>query len=139
MKTKMKGKTMRCSIICATIVATVLSGCIAIPGKVTDMSKPMEQGKYQKVGDTVASSVYNVSIFGIPLPPIFSDSNSTDEMINNTIHSAQGRLLYHKALEKAPGADALIEYSLDYQFFFCLIGSVTRGTLSGTPVKTTVK
>lgn len=138
MKTKRK-KTMRKPLVATAIMALGMAmiGCISIPGQVTDRSKPVEQGKYTVVGDTVSSSVYNISIFGIiPLPPLFADSNDVGELADNIISSAQGRLLYHKALGKAAGADALIEYSMDHQYFLFPIVIVGRTTLSGTPVKT---
>lgn len=133
---KMK-KIVACTAI--AIVAAAFSGCISVPGQIADRTKPIDQGRYTVVADTVSSSVYNVSILGIPLPPIFADSNDAGEMADNIISSGQGRLLYHKALEKAPDADALIEYSMDNQYGiiplppFIIIG---RTTLSGTPVKT---
>lgn len=119
--------------------AAMTTGCISVPGQIVDRSKPVEQGRYSVVADSASSSVYNISVFWIPLPPIFSDSNSADEMAGNVIASDQGRLLYRKALAKAPGADALIEYSLDTQYGifplppFVIVG---RTTLTGTPVKT---
>lgn len=138
---KERENTMKKLVACTAvaIVAAAFTGCVSVPGQIVDRSKPVEQGQYTVVGDTVSSSVYNVSVFGIPLPPIFADSKGADEMVDNIISSGQGRLLYHKALEKAPGADALIEYSMDNQYGifplppFIFIG---RTTLSGTPVKT---
>ena len=129
---------MKKLLACAAIAAlgTSLTGCLSLPGSIVDRSKPIEQGKYTVVGDTVSSSVYNVSVFFIPLPPIFSDSNDVEEMAGTVIESAQGRLLYHKALGKAPGADGLIEYSLDHQYFLFPFLTIGRTSLSGTPVKT---
>lgn len=135
-KTKMK-KIVACTAV--AIAAAAFTGCVSVPGQIADRTKPIEQGRYTVVGDTVSSSVYNISVLCIPLPPIFADSNDSGEMMDNIIDSGQGRLLYHKALEKAPGADALIEYSMDNQYGifplppFIVIG---RTTLSGTPVKT---
>ena len=130
----MKTRVLACAAVAA--VAMSMTGCVSVPGKVTDMSKPMEQGKYTVVGDTVTSTVYDVSILFIPLPPIFADSNDMSEMAGNVVESAQGRLLYRKALGKAPGADALIEYSMDHQIFLFPLFTIGRTTLSGTPVKT---
>ena len=119
--------------------AVMTTGCVSVPGQIVDKSKPIEQGSYSVVADSASSSVYNISVFWIPLPPIFSDSNSAGEMASNVVASDQGRLLYRKALAKAPGADALIEYSMDTQYGifplppFIIIG---RTTLNGTPVKT---
>lgn len=125
----------------AALVAAVAmtTGCISVPGQIVDRSKPIEQGRYSVVADSASSSVYNISIFWIPLPPIFTDSNTAKEMADNVIASDQGRLLYRKVLAKAPGADALIEYSMDTQYGifplppFIVVG---RTTLTGTPVKT---
>ena len=130
----MRVKVLACAAV--AVVAMLMTGCVSVPGTIVDKSKPIEQGRYSVVGDTVSSSVYNVSIFFIPLPPIFADSNDTTEMAENIIASAQGRLLYRKALGKAAGADALIEYSLDHQYLLFPIVTIGRTTLSGTPVKT---
>ena len=130
----MKAKALACAAVAAAAMA--MTGCVSVPGTIIDKSKPIEQGQYSVVADTVSSSVYNVSIFFIPLPPIFADSNDAAEMAGNVISSAQGRLLYRKALGKAPGADALIEYSLDHQLFLFPFFTIGRTTLSGTPVKT---
>ena len=130
----MKMKILAGAVIAA--VAFAMTGCLAVPGHIMDKTKPIEQGKYSVVSDSVSSTVYNVSIFGIPLPPIFTDSNDTGEMADNMIASATGRLLYHKALAKAPGADALIEYSVDNQYGFFFFVVVGRATLTGTAVKT---
>lgn len=119
--------------------AAMATGCVSVPGQIVDRSKPIDQGRYSVVADSASSSVYNISIFWIPLPPIFSDSNSASEMASNIVAADQGRLLYRKALAKAPGADALIEYSMDTQYGifplppFIIVG---RTTLNGTPVKT---
>ena len=129
---------MKKMLACAAIIAAAvtMTGCISVPGVVMDKTKPIEQGKYTVVSDAVSSTVYNVSIFGIPLPPIFADSNDSAEMASNVIASGQGRLLYRKALGKAPGADALIEHSLDSQYGFFFIFAIGRTTLTGTAVKT---
>lgn len=117
--------------------AATLTGCISVPGSVVDKSKPIDQGQYSVVADSVSSTVYHFNILGfIPLPPIFADSNSASEMGENMVASAAGRLLYHKALAKAPGADALIEYSLDHQYGVFPFLMMTRTTLTGTAVKT---
>lgn len=119
-------------------VATTMTGCVAVPGPIIDKTKPVDQGKYTVVSkETVSSSVYHLNILGfIPIPPIFTDSNSASEMGENMIASASGQLLYRKALAKAPGADALIEYSLDHQYCFFPLLMFTRTTLTGVPVKT---
>ena len=130
-------KLVACTAVAA--VAAAFTGCISVPGQIADRTKPIDQGRYTVVADSVSSSVYNIRVLGIPLPPIFSDSKGGSEMIDNVVSSGQGRLLYHKALEKAPGADALIEYSMDNQYGifplppFIIVG---RTTLTGTPVKT---
>ena len=66
--------------------AATLTGCISVPGSVVDKSKPIDQGQYSVVADSVASTVYHFNILGfIPLPPIFADSNSASEMGENMV------------------------------------------------------
>ena len=130
----MKTRMLAGAVIAAFAIA--MTGCVSTPGVVMDKSKPIEQGGYSLVGvDEVSSTGWFVSVFGVPLPPIYMDGESVTEDI---LSGSPGRVLYKNALYKVrdTGADALIEYTLDSQSLWLYILTVGRYTLAGTPVKT---
>lgn len=136
-----KGKNMKKALTFAAIAAVAIgmTGCITHPGVIMDKSKPIEQGGYSVVADTVSSTMWVTSIFGIPLPPAFDDNFGASDLAANAVDAAPARTLYKKALKKAPTSDALIEYALDTQVLNCYLFTVGRYTLTGTAVKTTKK
>ena len=116
---------------------TMTDCLVNVPGSVEDRSKPIDQGRYTVVGDDVSSTMWDFTILFFPLPSVFPDSKDRQDLFNNVIDAAPGQILYDYAKGKAPGADALIEYSMDHQFFmFPPFFSFHRTTLTGTPVKT---
>ena len=100
--------------------AVVFAGCTTAPQNFVHASKPIEQGKYTVVGKEVEGSDTQLMVFGygIGLPG-----------------SPQRRAL-SAALERAPGSDALVEMSVDYQLFNLLVLQFLTTRITGTPVKT---
>ena len=115
------------NLVCAALAAVTLAmtGCISVPGTITDKTKPIEQNKYTVVGEEVSATECTVSFFGIPL---------------SDLRGSAGRRMYKNCLQQAPGADALIEYTKDVKYIFSPIPfipiTITWYTLTGTPVKT---
>lgn len=116
----MKKSIQALAVAAIAVAAVVLSGCTSVPGTVRDTTKPLSQGGYTQLGPEVQASTYNVNILGFP--------------ISNPKGSPSRKLL-QDCLSQAPGADALIEYSMDVQQFNFLILSVDRYLLVGIPVK----
>ncbi len=104
------------------MVAMLLASCTTVPGVIHDKSKPIEQGNYTVVGDEVEATEVTLYLLGFPL----SDQRGS-----------AGRRMYKRALEKAPGADALIEYTTDIKAVNLPFIGIHWYTLTGTPVKTT--
>ena len=104
-------------------VIVIMTGCISTPGVIMDKTKPIEQGGYTVVGEEVSATEVMVFIFGVPL---------------SDVTGSVGRRMYKRALNDAPGADALVEYVVDTKqlAFPGLPFSVIWYTLTGTPVKT---
>ena len=116
----MKKAIQALTVAAFAVAAFVLTGCTSVPGTIMDKTKPLSQDGYTVVAPQVQASELNVCIFGIP--------------VSNPVGSPSRRL-YQNCLSQAPGADALIEYSLDAQTFNFVILSVDRYLLVGTPVK----
>lgn len=135
---------MKMRILAGAALAAIgmtMTGCLVnVPGSVVDKSKPIDQGSYAVVGEDVSSTMWDFTILFFPLPSVFPDAKDNQELISNVIDAAPGQILYDYAKGKAPGADALIEYSMDHQLFmFPPFFSFHRTTLTGTPVKTVNK
>ena len=135
---------MKMRILAGAVLAAIgmtMTGCLVnVPGSVVDKSKPIDQGSYAVVGEDVSSTMWDFTILFFPLPSIFPDSKDNQELISNVIDAAPGQILYDYAKGKAPGAAALVEYSMDHQIFmFPPFFSFHRTTLTGTPVKTVNK
>lgn len=116
----MKMKLLAGAAIAAA--AMTMTGCVVTPGTIHDKSKPIAQGGYTVVGDEVTATETQILILGWPLTEVGGGS--------------MGRRMYKIALGKAPGADALIEYTTDQTFYQFPFVQVIRYTLSGVPVKT---
>ena len=101
--------------------ALAMTGCSTYPGVIIDKSKPMNQNGYTVVADEVSATECQVSVFGISV----SDQRGS-----------AGRRMYKAALAKAPGADALIEYTTDIKQIMAGPVFLQWFTLTGTPVKT---
>ena len=117
---KRKMKVLAGAAIAAA--AMVVSGCChSYPGTIQDKSKPMTQNGYTVVGKEVSAIECQVSVFGIGV---------------SDVRGSAGRRMYKTALEQAPGADALIEYTTDIKDI--MLGPVFFQwfTLTGVPVKT---
>lgn len=112
---------MKKILICAAaaVCATLFSGCSTTPQNFVSSSKPMLQGRYTVVGKEVegTDTQFMVLGFGASLPG-----------------SPQRRAL-KAALDRAPGADALVEMSVDYQTINLLVLHVMMTHVTGTPVK----
>ena len=117
-----KMKVLMSSVLAAATLA--LTSCVCAPGVVMDKTKPIEQTGYTVVGDEVSATEFMAVVFGVPL---------------SDLRGSMGRRLYKNALNQAPGADALIEYTTDTKgFMFPGVPiQLTWYTLTGTPVKTT--
>ena len=105
----------------AVLAAVVFVGCTTVPGTIQDKTKPLAQNGYTVVGPEVSATEAMVSVFG------FSVSD---------MRGSPSRRMYQKALSKAPGADALIEYSTDIKKLNLVFVNVMWYTVTGTPVKT---
>lgn len=103
------------------VAAMAVTGCYSVPGTIQDKSKPMTQTGYTVVGDEVSASEWTVFLLGIPI---------------SDLRGSAGRRMYKNALEQAPGADALIEYTTDLRGVNLNIIGVQCFTLTGTAVKT---
>lgn len=103
----------------ALAAAVVLSGCSTTPQNFVHASRPLEQGKYTVVGKEVEGTDTQFAIlgYGVSLPG-----------------SPQRRALA-AALKRAPGADALVEMSVDYQTINLFVVWVMTTHVTGTPVK----
>lgn len=112
-------KTLAGAAIAAALMA--VSGCMMYPGTIQDKSKPIEQGRYSVVGDEVSASEFQAYVFGVAL---------------SDLRGSPGRRLYKQCLNQAPGADALIEYTLDNKGVNLYWFGLQWYTLTGVPVKT---
>ena len=128
----MKMKVLAGAAIAATAMA--MTGCITSPGVVMDKSKPMNQNAYVKVAEEVSTTMWQLGIFGFPLPPVYD--GDTSKIVDNAVSASPGRNLYKRCLAKAPGSNALIEYTLDNQILNLYFVTFHRSTLTGVPVKT---
>lgn len=107
----------------AVATALALTGCLSLPGPIIDKSKPMEQNGYTVVGPKVEAQQWALVLLGIP--------------ISNVSGSPSQRMYERCLAEAGNGADALIEYSMDTTMIVLGgLGTITRQTLTGTPVKT---
>ena len=100
--------------------ALAMTGCSTTPQNFVASSKPVLQGRYTVLGDEVEGTDTQVMILGIPL---------------GLPGSPQQRAL-RTALDKAAGADALIEMSVDYQVLNLWWAHLMTTRVTGTPIKT---
>ena len=100
--------------------AAAFVGCSTTPQNFVASSKPVLQGRYTTLGDEVEGTDTMIMVLGIPL---------------GFPGSPQKRAL-HTALEKAAGADALIEMAVDYQMLNLWLVHLMTTRVTGTPVKT---
>ena len=100
--------------------ALAMTGCSTTPQNFVASSKPVLQGRYTELGDEVEGTDSMVMVFGIPL---------------GLPGSPQQRAL-KVALDKAAGADALVEMAVDYQILNLYFVQFLTTRITGTPVKT---
>ena len=100
--------------------ALAMTGCSTTPQNFVASSKPVMQGRYTELGDEVEGTDTMLMLLGIPL---------------GLPGSPQQRAL-KIALDKAAGADALVEMSVDYQMLNLYVVQVMTTRVTGTPVKT---
>lgn len=107
----------------AAAAAIVLTGCMSMPGAIQDKTKPMDPNGYTVVGEPVQTQHWSWVLLGFPI---------------SDVTSSLSQEMYRDCLKKAGnGADALIEYSMDTTMIVLgPLGTITRQTLTGTPVKT---
>lgn len=119
----MKKSIKALAIVTAVAAALALTGCISTPGAIIDKSKPMSQDGYTIVGPEVQAEQWSLVILGIPI---------------SNVMGSPSQKMYRSCLKKAGnGADALIEYSMDTSMIILgPLGTITRQTMTGTPVKT---
>lgn len=104
----------------AAAVAAMIAGCTTMPQNFVHASKPIEQGKYTVLGKEVEGTDTQVSVLGYGLG----------------FPGSVQRRAYKKALDKAVGADALVEMAVDYQTINLWLVYVLTTRVTGTPVKT---
>lgn len=100
--------------------ALAMTGCSTVPQNFVASSKPVLQGRYTALGDEVEGTDTMLMVLGIPL---------------GLPGSPQQRAL-KTALDKAAGADALVEMSVDYQMLNLYFVQLMTTRITGTPVKT---
>lgn len=100
--------------------AVAMTGCSTTPQNFVASSKPILQGRYAELGDEVDGTDTQVMILGVPL---------------SLAGSPQRRAL-SAALEKARGADALVEMAVDYQVVNLQLIQFMTTRVTGKPVKT---
>lgn len=100
--------------------ALAMTGCSTTPQNFVASSKPVQQGRYTELGDEVEGTDSQVMVLGFPL---------------GLPGSPQQRAL-KIALDKAAGADALVEMSVDYQLLNLFVLQLMTTRVTGTPVKT---
>lgn len=115
----MKMKILAGAAIAAAALA--MSGCSSYPGVIMDKSKPMDQGRYTVVSPEVSATEMQCHLFGIAM---------------SDLRGSAGRRMYKAALQQAPGADALIEYTTDTKIVNLGFLVFNWYTLTGTAVKT---
>ena len=116
----MKMKVLAVAAI-ATAAMMATTGCVIVPGVISDKSKPIEQGGYTVVGDEVSATEMQLYLLGFPI---------------SDLRGSAGRRMYKNALAQAPGADALIEYTTDTKMLNLSVLVFQWYTLTGIPVKT---
>ena len=114
-------KTLAVAAAAAAVLA--LTGCVSMPGGIQDKTKPMSQDGYTVVGPQVQAQHWSWVLLGIPI---------------SDVPGSLSQEMYKSCLKKAGnGADALIEYSMDTTMIVLgPFGTITRQTMTGTPVKT---
>lgn len=117
----MKKSIQWLAVAAFAVVAFALSGCSTVPGAIQDKTKPIEQNGYTVVADEVSASEQMIMVFG------FAASD---------VRGSLSRRLYQKCLKQAPGADALIEYTIDTKRVTLGVVNVISYTMTGTAVKT---
>lgn len=112
-------------ILLTAVCAVLSSGCLMQNmGTLQDTTRPIEQGKYSVIGDRVSGSdIMWIGPFGI----------------NDGRPGSPAMRALDRAMDKAEGADALVEVSENVETyvypipFFPIFQVITRVT--GTPVK----
>ena len=116
----MKKSIQLMAVAALAVAAIALSGCATVPGAIQDKTKPLAQNGYTVVAPEVSATETMVSVFG------FTASD---------LRGSPSRRMYQKCLAKAPGADALIEYSTDVKTVNLGVVNVMWFTMTGTAVK----
>lgn len=106
-------------------IALACAGCLSRPVQVAASTDPVEAGKYTILGAEVSASDTQVMLCGLTFG---APGSGTRRAID-------------KALEQAPGADALVRMTLEceefyfpFNFIIAPLG-VVKTRISGTPVK----
>ena len=102
------------------VAAAGITGCTTVPQNFTDASKPIEQGCYTVLGEEVEGTDTQFLVFGL----------------GAGIPGSPQRRALKLALEKAAGADALVEMAVDYQVINLPFVAIMTTRVTGTPVKT---
>jgi hypothetical protein len=116
---KMSIKALALAAVAAAAVA--LTGCTSIPGVIQDKTKPLDQNGYTVVAPEVSATEMQAYIFGYGL---------------SDLRGSTSRRLYKSALHEAPGADALIEYTMDRKSLNLVFVNIIWYTMTGTAVQT---
>lgn len=116
----MKSTFKALAVLAAIAAVAALTGCSTVPGNLTNMSKPLLPGRYTVVKEQVQASENQYILFGYGL---------------GDLRGSMARRLYKEALAQAPGADALIEYTIDTKRVNLAVFQVITTTLTGTAVQ----
>ena len=105
-------------IVCALLLALLSTGCARRPGGVAASNIPLAPGGYTEIG-RVSASDCKINLLGII--PISGSNYISDAMEN--------------ALREEPGADALIDISIDQSFKFFILWSQLCTEVQATAVR----
>ena len=126
-RTMMKITKWMKAAVFTTAIATA-SGCVSRPVTFVEASKPIEHGKYSGLSSEVTGTYNQMSFlflsFGLP-------------------GSSQRRAM-QDAIDKVPGADALVSMAVDTEVFeimpfLCPVIGFYTTRVTGTPVQTFTK
>lgn len=113
-------KSIMVLAVAAAAAVIAMTGCTTVPGAITAQSKPLEQNGYVVVAPEVSATELQGSVMGFGV---------------GDVRGSMSRRLYQSALAQAPGADALIEYTMDAKHLYLVFANLSWYTITGTAVK----
>ncbi len=112
-------RSMAWSTALTATTALLAAGCSYVSGGIAPSTKPLAPGGYQELGTVEAEDCQSRLLGLIPL----SEGNQTKNALAN-------------AFEKALGADALVQVTVDTYTTFWILWSSTCTQVQGTAVST---